>query len=520
MPNQPTSSNGVIPILEGVRLPSIIRPSSTTVAWLVIGLGVVLRIREYLFNRSLWLDEAFLTLNIINRGYTGLTQTLDYNQQAPIGYLWIEKTMVLLFGSSELSLRFFALVSSIIALLLFYRVASYFLKSPWQTIALAFFAILELPLYYAAEVKPYATDLMVCLATYVVFFELTRKGAISTKKFLLLAAFGSIATWFSFASLFVLAACALVSLAEAILHKRTSQFITLSIAFGVWLVSFLCQYVFFLRTSMNQKVFLDDWAFALAPSPSSGDFLSWVSSALWQLFSQVLHLHTVFGLVFASLYLVGLWLLAKRDRIRFGFLFLPLLLALVAAVLHKYLFYDRLILFLTPSVVIGGSIGFAALFSKTKPKGFIMYLVFGLLIGLFFHPTSQTLQTFIHPIEREEMRPVLGYLEKHQKPADTIYVYYGAEPAFRYYAPRFQLTDLPITYGIGRTPNTESYITDLNRVADKHRVWLVFSHVYDWANLNEGSVYLDYAQRHGKLLDSFQVEGASTFLFDLSQPAP
>ena len=45
-------------------------PDYTT--WLlfpaIIGLGVILRLRQYLVNRSLWLDEALITLNIIKRG--------------------------------------------------------------------------------------------------------------------------------------------------------------------------------------------------------------------------------------------------------------------------------------------------------------------------------------------------------------------------------------------------------------------------------------------------------------------
>jgi len=53
--------------------------------WLIIGLGIILRVAEYLPNRSLWRDEASLALNITNRSlFELLSKPLDYNQGAPL----------------------------------------------------------------------------------------------------------------------------------------------------------------------------------------------------------------------------------------------------------------------------------------------------------------------------------------------------------------------------------------------------------------------------------------------------
>ena len=41
---------------------------SRQLLWLVVLLGLVVRIRQYAANRSLWLDESFFALNIIGRG--------------------------------------------------------------------------------------------------------------------------------------------------------------------------------------------------------------------------------------------------------------------------------------------------------------------------------------------------------------------------------------------------------------------------------------------------------------------
>ena len=52
----------------------------------LVAAGIALRLLQYLANRSLWLDELRLTLNILERSYAGLTSPLDYNQGAPIGF--------------------------------------------------------------------------------------------------------------------------------------------------------------------------------------------------------------------------------------------------------------------------------------------------------------------------------------------------------------------------------------------------------------------------------------------------
>src|SRR5687767_16036395 len=74
---------------------------------LILLAGSLLRLRQYLTGRSLWLDEAMLALNIVNRNYGELFQPLDYDQGAPIGLMLVEKTFNLIFGRNEFSLRLF-----------------------------------------------------------------------------------------------------------------------------------------------------------------------------------------------------------------------------------------------------------------------------------------------------------------------------------------------------------------------------------------------------------------------------
>ncbi|MCK4678882.1 MAG: hypothetical protein KAT48_12180, partial [Bacteroidales bacterium] len=49
---------------------------------LMIAIGICIRLRNYFFNRALWLDEATLSLNIVNRDYLQLLKPLDTLQVA------------------------------------------------------------------------------------------------------------------------------------------------------------------------------------------------------------------------------------------------------------------------------------------------------------------------------------------------------------------------------------------------------------------------------------------------------
>ena len=53
-----------------------------------------MRIAPFWLDRSLWLDEAKLALNVLERSPARLFQPLDYEQAAPVGFLLLEKSEV------------------------------------------------------------------------------------------------------------------------------------------------------------------------------------------------------------------------------------------------------------------------------------------------------------------------------------------------------------------------------------------------------------------------------------------
>jgi hypothetical protein len=129
-------------------------------AWIFVGVGVFDRVLRWMLAFPLWGDESFLALNLIRRDYEQLTHTLDTTQVAPIGYLWWEKSLLETFGCSELTLRAAALVSGVAALVLFRLLAGRLLRGTSLVAAVGVFAVAYYPLRHAAEVKPYASDLL------------------------------------------------------------------------------------------------------------------------------------------------------------------------------------------------------------------------------------------------------------------------------------------------------------------------------------------------------------------------
>lgn len=139
--------------------------------WLIpasLLLGVVLRTREWLHDKSLWLDELTVTQNLVDRGFRGLLQPLAGNQGGPIGWLWAEHSVIKVFGVHELSLRLVPFLGSLAALAVFPIVARRLtgpLAAPAATFLIATSPAL---IYYAAETKQYSTDTAAALVAVAI----------------------------------------------------------------------------------------------------------------------------------------------------------------------------------------------------------------------------------------------------------------------------------------------------------------------------------------------------------------
>ena len=111
------------------------------VAWMLVGLGVALRLTRYLLAFPLWGDECMLATNFLTRDYADLLRPLDHCQVAPPLLLLLELTAVKLLGFSAWSSRLMSLASGFVALLVFKHPAGRLLRGPACALAVHLMAV-------------------------------------------------------------------------------------------------------------------------------------------------------------------------------------------------------------------------------------------------------------------------------------------------------------------------------------------------------------------------------------------
>ena len=83
--------------------------------------GVMVSFFMNCVNRSLWLDEAWLASPFSTRSFWKLGDgSFENGQIAPLGWLYMEKALTLLFGNTEFVLRMGSVIGLVFSLFLIY----------------------------------------------------------------------------------------------------------------------------------------------------------------------------------------------------------------------------------------------------------------------------------------------------------------------------------------------------------------------------------------------------------------
>ncbi len=182
-------------------LPSMFRLELFGILFLV-KLGIALRLRQYLFNRSLWFDEASLALNVVDRDVTTLlTEPLAYLQTAPPGFLVAARSMVVALGPFDWALRLVPFIAGVSVVLLAVLLARRELTSTVGRLTfVGLVALSPVLIFYSSEFKQYSSDALAAIAILVVFSS--RSSPYGT---LLLAGTGLVALVCSLPAIFVAA---------------------------------------------------------------------------------------------------------------------------------------------------------------------------------------------------------------------------------------------------------------------------------------------------------------------------
>ncbi|MCF2444152.1 glycosyltransferase family 39 protein [Dyadobacter sp. CY345] len=468
---------------------------------LILFAGFFFRVFHYLNNRSLWEDEVFLASSLIRMNFTELaTLPLDYQQRAPIGFLWLAHLGVFFFDKKELSLRLFPFVAGIAALFTFVPVARYFLRSNQSIFAAIFVVALAPPIiYHAVEVKQYGTEFFASVLSLYLYTHFVQKDNI--KDLLIWGILGAIILWFSFSSLFVLFGMAGSVCLTCLIKKEWKQLFLYMIPFSVWLISFLIQYAFFISKFPEEEWLIQFWrnrdAFMPIPPHSVKDLL-WPFKQIYSLVRYPMGL-TWFDLDYKNDYsdklrilarmpalpiltgLLGLWTLLKKERKHLLLFALPVILALIASALEFYPLRERLTVFLSPIFILVIGKGVENIYTWPVSAWAKKIFLCALLAAPLLNSTLQMIDPELFgDYKKSSQREAMQYLQKNYQAGDVVYVYWNNQPSFRYYQQAYGFNFKTVFGSDVRyvSHNFDSYFknlsSDFKKLNGSRRLWYAY----------------------------------------------
>ena len=489
--------------------------------WLIVLMGILLRLRQYLVNRSLWFDEAYLALNIVHRSFVELTVPLDGNQGAPVGFLLIEKLILVILGNKDYILRIFPLICGIIGMYLMYQIARVFSKK-LGLFSLFMFAISSPLIYYSSELKQYQIDVAVALSLVYISLHCIKNNA-RNREFLLLTIAGIAGMWLSHPSVFILAGIGML-LASNILRKRLQYSIFRLIWIGIiWIFNLWIIYSLSVWQLAANDYLQAFWADNFLPLPV-WEHWDWLGLAFEYLLNAITGIFWPQPVYFLALYsiiiLVGVMPSENRIENQFitGLAIILIPLTLIASSLHLYPVKGRFLLFLAPFIFLLMANGVQNVFRFLGKRNWKISksVCFLILIGVTVQPALLTAENVMSPPLGEHIKPVLEYIHKNKQPNDIIYVYYGGEAAFEYYNLSFNFDSSNTVIGVESQNDPTKYKDDIKNLKGHDRVWFIFSHNCDRCAVHEQKYYIEYLNNIGTVMDKLFESSVNMYLYDLN----
>lgn len=502
-------------------------PASRLAWWLALGaflVGVGLRVWQWALGTSFFIDELALVHNVATRSPGALvSQPLADAQVAPPLFLLAEKACLDVLGPSEQALRLPALLGSVLALLLLWRVAARLLDAWLVPPVLLAMGVGFTFVYYGSQAKPYASDAAASLLIFSMAHRLADAARSLPRPLLLgLALAGLVLPFYSYPAGLVLAGSGAVLLGLAGSPAgRPRRWATVAVV-GTWAAGCLAslalaRHLLAPDTHAYMQAFWQRGM--LPPSPE-------LPRVLYTTLVRTLR-YNLYWPAPEALWLgagaVGAGLLWRRQRPAAALLLAPWAVGTLAAAGQLFPLSERLLLYLLPSLVLLVFTGLQEVvrwgWHYARPLGA------GLAAGCAVLPLSTSLvwQT-LPPYYVEEVQPLLAWLARVRRPTDRVYAYYWAGQSLRWYGPRYGLA--PGRYYLGHcfacTADPVGHLQRELATFRGQRVWVIKVSVY--RQVDEAlTAYLSQLGRPGpsyhvatRLPDGFPSGTHSVQLYDLT----
>ncbi len=223
---------------------------------ILILFGLILRLTRYLFDVSLYNDETSVVFNVLERGFSSLATPLDWDQAAPVAFLASVKLTSVLFGVSEYALRLVPLLSGLFSVVLFYVLAKRTLDPIPALFSILLFSACWRLANYSHFVKQYSTD--VAIAVLILLAAVTLFPERGAQRKIWWATMGSVAIWFSFTAIFILAGVVVSWIVTSWNRERCLSWRIHAIVPATWCASFLAEY-WLLRQTVANRYLVVGW---------------------------------------------------------------------------------------------------------------------------------------------------------------------------------------------------------------------------------------------------------------------
>ncbi|MDQ7746462.1 glycosyltransferase family 39 protein [Hydrogenophaga pseudoflava] len=494
---------------------------------LAVGIGWLLRGRQYLFNRSLWLDEAYLAVNFLERDLGQLLlEPLSNGQVAPLGFLALTKLLTALLGVQDWTLRLQPLAAGVLTLLAAAALARRTLShGAAQATFVGLLALSPVLVYYSSEFKQYQNDVLatVGLLWLAARFDLQRWP----RDGLILAVAGAFAIWWSHPSLFVLAGVGLVLWSEAIRQRQRAAWLALTGMGLLWLLAFALHHTLVMNTLAGNRHLLDFWKFAYAPLPpvSPGDWRWYLDSALALVYLAMRHVGVAHHGMLASWFdglNMGLLALSAAGSValawrapRIAAIGLAVLLAtLVASALHLYPLRSRPTLFLVPLVHLGLAATVQAVLDgkKLPARQLLAMTVTGFVLLV---PAAASWKVVRKPHNDQDMKGALLHISGQMQAGDGVVIDSMSHKAFNFYSRTHDLSAMPVVV-FRPTPNQHhDAIATVRRLCGEQpmrRSWVIVTH-----RLQARASFLEHMASVAQPLQRWSGQGAAALLHDFGE---
>ena len=417
---------------------------------IILLIGSAIRLFHFINNRSLWMDEIYLCSSFAHMDYLELaSNVLDYQQKAPIGFLWMVKLCTDLFGYHEMSLRLIPLIAGVVSLILFVDVGKFYLKPLPLLIAVGIFAFSPALAYHSVESKQYSTECLATILALLLFLRYQSKTGITDKVYW--GIFGGLLLWFSFSVIFILAGIAFgLTLFDIIKKDRKSLFLNAT-AFCIWLISFSINYILFTHKHADSEwvVYFFKLYDNFMPFPpltlrqlkwfprNFYDLMDYPLGMVWNLKGFDPHFYIkLISIPFVPIlcFFIGIFEIYRNNRKSFYVFTFSILFMLIASGLYLYPLLERFWVFISPVFILFIATGFQYVQQKVRSTRISGALFMLIIIGPFIQSIYYIYQpVFFYKHKKSFEKECLSYINDNFIAGDAVYNYWNNAPGYKVY---------------------------------------------------------------------------------------